>query len=129
MTEPGCAVMCNLINTHTHTHTHTNNPIITAAAAATVTTRTPTPLLPAPKGDLIIRISIKAHDVTGTKNHHHPYHPSRYPKTTNPIITAAAAATATTITTTPLLSAPTKTTTPHGLDDARWFPLRYLLNT
>ena len=22
MTEPDCAVMCNLINTHTHTHTH-----------------------------------------------------------------------------------------------------------
>ena len=24
MTEPDCAVMCNLINTHTHTHTHTH---------------------------------------------------------------------------------------------------------
>ena len=24
MTRPGCAVMCNLINTHTHTHTHTH---------------------------------------------------------------------------------------------------------
>ena len=23
MTGPGCAVMCNLINTQTHTHTHT----------------------------------------------------------------------------------------------------------
>ena len=26
MTEPDCAVMCNLINTHTHTHTHTHTP-------------------------------------------------------------------------------------------------------
>ena len=22
--QPGCAVMCNVMNTHTHTHTHTS---------------------------------------------------------------------------------------------------------
>ena len=31
MTGPGCAVMCNLINTHTHTHTHTQTHLLPLA--------------------------------------------------------------------------------------------------
>ena len=32
MTGPGCAVMCNLINTHIHTHTHTHTRVGSVAA-------------------------------------------------------------------------------------------------